>query len=87
MIPRKLLRSSAFRLALGYAALFAGSAVVLLAFVYLSTSRYMQRRADETIEAEIVGLADRYRLTGLPGLTSSIRERLDRRPPVLRCAE
>jgi signal transduction histidine kinase len=80
VVPRKLLRSSAFRLALGYAALFAGSAVVLLLFVYFSTSRYMLRQADETIEAEIVGLADRYRLTGLAGLTSSIRERLDRRP-------
>jgi signal transduction histidine kinase len=80
VVPRRLLRSSAFRLALGYAALFAGSALVLLAFVYLSTSTYMLRQADETIETEIVGLADRYRLTGLAGLTSSIRERLDRRP-------
>ncbi len=80
MIPKTLLHSSAFRLALGYAALFTLSAVLLLAFIYWSTARTMLRQADETIDAEIVGLADRYRLTGLSGLTSSIRERLDRRP-------
>lgn len=80
MMPRKLFHSSAFRLALGYAALFTVSAVFLLAFVYWSTARYMLRQADETIDAEIVGLAERYRLTGLSGLTASIRERLDRRP-------
>lgn len=80
MYPKKLLRSSAFRLALGYVALFGMSAVFLLAFIYWSTASYMQRQADETIEAEIVGLEERYRLTGLPGLTASIRERLNRRP-------
>ena len=80
MYPKKLLRSSAFRLALGYVALFSISAVLLLAFIYWSTASYMQQQADETIEAEIVGLDERYRLTGLAGLTASIRERLGRRP-------
>jgi signal transduction histidine kinase len=80
VFSERLLRSSAFRLALGYAALFTSSTFVLLAFLYWSTAAYMSRQADETIEAEIVGLAERYRLTGLNGLTASIRERLDRRP-------
>ena len=80
MYPKKLLRSSAFRLALGYVALFSISAVLLLAFIYWSTASYMQQQADETIEAEIVGLDERYRLTGLGGLTASIAERLGRRP-------
>jgi signal transduction histidine kinase len=80
VLPRKLFHSSAFRLALGYAALFTVSAGLLLAFVYWSTARYMLRQADETIDAEIVGLAERYRLTGLSGMSASIRERLDRRP-------
>jgi len=79
-VSPKILRSSAFRLALGYVALFGVSAVFLLAFVYWLTTTYMLRQADETIEAEIVGLAERYRLGGLNGLTASIRERLDRRP-------
>ena len=76
----EILRSSAFRLAIGYVALFAVSAILLLAFVYWLAASYMVRQADETIEAEIVGLAERYRLGGLNGLTASIRERLDRRP-------
>jgi signal transduction histidine kinase len=80
VVPKRFVRSSALRLALGYAALFTASAVLLLAFVYWYTARYMLRQSDETIDAEIVGLADRYRLTGLSGLTLSIRERLDRRP-------
>ena len=80
MYPKKLLRSSAFRLALGYVALFSISAVLLLAFIYWSTASYMQQQADETIDAEIVGLDERYRLTGLAGLTASITERLGRRP-------
>lgn len=80
MFPTRLLRSSAFRLALGYGSLFALSALALLAFVYWATASFMQQQTDETIEAEIQGLAERYRLTGLAGLTSSIRERIERRP-------
>ncbi len=40
----------------------------------------MLRQADETIEAEVTGLAERYRLTGLAGLTSVIHDRLGRQP-------
>ncbi len=78
--PRRLLRSSAFRLALLYMALVGVSAVVLLAFVYYSTASYMLRQADETIEAEISGLSERYQLTGLAGLTALIQERVGRQP-------
>jgi signal transduction histidine kinase len=78
--PKKLLRSSAFRLALLYVALVGASAIVLLAFVYYSTAGYMLRQADATIEAEINGLAERYRLTGIAGLSGLIQERLGRQP-------
>ena len=67
---KKLLRSSPFRLAVVYASLFAGSALLLLSFVYWSTAGYMLRQADETIEAEIAGLAERYQTGGLVGLTT-----------------
>ena len=40
----------------------------------------MARQTDATIEAEITGLAERYRLTSLDGLVRSIRERLGRNP-------
>jgi signal transduction histidine kinase len=78
--PKKLLRSSAFRLALVYVALFETSALLLLAFIYWSTTEYMLRQADETTEAEIAGMAERYQLTGLAGLTALVRERLGRQP-------
>ena len=74
------LRSSPLRLAIGYVALFGGSAVLLLAFVYWSTAGYMLRQADATTEAEIAGLAERYRGGGLRGLTALIEERLARQP-------
>jgi len=61
-------------------ALFGSSALVLMAFIYWSTAGYMLRQADETIEAEIAGLAERYRSDGLSGLTSLIEERLSRQP-------
>ncbi len=75
-----LLRSSPFRLALAYMALFGISALLLLGFIYWSTAGYMLRQSDETIEAEVTGLAERYRLTGLAGLTSLIHDRLGRQP-------
>jgi len=61
-------------------ALFGSSALLLLAFIYWSTAGFMLRQADETIEAEIAGLAERYRIAGLTGLTSLIDERVERRP-------
>jgi signal transduction histidine kinase len=60
--------------------LFGASVLVLLAFIYWSTAGYMLRQADATIEAEITGLAEGYRSTGLLGLTRTIRERLSRTP-------
>lgn len=80
MYPKKLLRSTALRLAFGYVALFGISALVLLAFIYWSTASYMEQQSDETIEAEIVGLGESYRLTGLNGLRTTILERLGRSP-------
>jgi signal transduction histidine kinase len=77
---RRLLRSSPFRLAVAYVALFGSSALVLMAFIYWSTAGFMLRQADETIEAEISGLAERYRIGGLRGLTALIEERLGRQP-------
>ena len=80
MDPKRLLRSSPFRLAVAYVALFGSSALVLLAFIYWSTAGFMLRQADETIQAEIAGLAERYQIAGLKGLTDLIEERLARQP-------
>lgn len=75
-----LLRSSTFRLAVLYMALFGASVAVLLIFIYMSTAGYMAVQTDDTIEAEVTGLAERYGISGLDGLIRSIDERLSRKP-------
>ena len=77
---KQLLRSSPVRLAVVYVVLFGSSALLLMAFIYWSTAGFMLRQADETIEAEIAGLAERYQIAGISGLTSLIEERLERQP-------
>ncbi|MEA3290759.1 MAG: two-component sensor histidine kinase, partial [Pseudomonadota bacterium] len=79
MQPR-LVRNSTFRLALIYMLLFSASALVLLGFIYWSTAAYMSQQTDATIEAEIEGLAERYQIQGLSGLTRAIDRRLSRKP-------
>src|SRR5690606_18088176 len=73
-----LLRTSTFQLALLYMVLFAASVFILLAFIYWRTAGYMAEQTDETIEAEIVGLAEQYRGRGINGLINIIRERVAR---------
>lgn len=72
----RLLRTSTFQLALVYMTLFASSVFVLLGFIYWATAGYMARQTDETIQAEIQGLAEQYQRQGLEGLVSVIRERV-----------
>lgn len=71
----KLLRTSTFRLALVYLALFAVSVTALLGFIYWNTARFVAEQTDETIRAEVIGLAEHYRETGLIGLVDVVRGR------------
>ncbi len=80
MHAAQLLRSSAFRVALVYAVLFGASVLLLFGFIYWSTAGFMRQQSDATIEAEIAGLAERYRSDGLNGLTALIEQRLSRAP-------
>lgn len=77
----RLLASSTFRLALVYMALFTVSVLALLFFIHWSTTASMREQTNETIEAEIRGLAERYDSDGLPGLSAQIAERLQRQQP------
>ncbi len=72
----KLLRTSTFQLALVYMTLFASSVFILLGFIYWATAGYMARQTDETIQAEIQGLAEQYQRQGRVGLISVIQERI-----------
>ena len=67
-----------FRIVLIYAAIFAFSAAVLVAFTYWNTARALDAETDQTIEAEITGLAEQYQQLGLAGLTNVIISRSQR---------
>jgi signal transduction histidine kinase len=73
-------RSVTFRLALIYVLVFGASVTLLLGFIYWSTAGYMEQQTEATIEAEIRGLAEGYRLTSLDGLVRSIDDRIERNP-------
>jgi signal transduction histidine kinase len=79
-LPLRLLSSSSFRLAIVYMTVFGLSVTGLLAFIYASTAGYMASQTDETIRAEVEGLAERYRANGLEGLIDAIEERIRRNP-------
>lgn len=74
----RLFKSSTFKLALIYMALFSMSVLLLLGFIYWSTAGYMVRQTEATIDAEIIGLADRYDWGGIKGLSDVISERISR---------
>ena len=72
---RKLVRSTAFRLAFFYFLIFGLSTSGLLGLVYWRSAGFTAQQIDETIAAEIQGLYERYRLLGIPVLTQVVVER------------
>ena len=54
---------------------FATSVFLLLAFIYWRTAGFMTAQTDETIEAEIAGLAEQYRGRRFPPRWSRRSER------------
>lgn len=80
MRAAQLLRSSAVRVALLHALLFGAAVLVLFTFIYWSTAGFMRQQADAATAAEIEGLAERYRVEGVRGLTALIEQRLSRAP-------
>ncbi len=75
LINPKLFRTSTFRLAAVYLAVFALSVAAILAYLYWSTVRLIESQTDETIRAEVLGLADQYRILGLKGVADVVRRR------------
>jgi hypothetical protein len=71
----KLLASSTFRLAAIYLFLFALSVGAILGYIYWNTALLLERQTDETIRAEVQGLADQYQLRGVEGIADIVRIR------------
>jgi signal transduction histidine kinase len=71
-----LTRSTAVRLAFGYAVLFIVSSLLLTGFLWWRTALYLDREIDAVIIADAQGIADRLRDFGLPGAVGTIQERV-----------
>jgi signal transduction histidine kinase len=72
----KTLRSSTFKLALVYIAIFGAVVVGLFYYVYWSTGSYMRSQSDRAIAAEFATLKNAYASGGRGGLTAAITQRL-----------
>lgn len=64
-----------------YVTMFVISMLLVLAFVYWSTMTNMREQIDETIEAEVTGLAERFETSGLGGMRNLIAQRVRRDQP------
>lgn len=71
----KLLRSTAFRLSLIYLAVFALFAGSLIAYISWNTRVIFTNQLADTIEAEVQGLAEQYRLGGVGRLAQIVQLR------------
>jgi signal transduction histidine kinase len=71
----RLLNTSIFRIALLYLLLLGVTLTALMGFIYWSTLDLIENQTDETIAAEIRGLAEQYRDEGLGRLVEVLRER------------
>ena len=54
---------------------FAISAGAILAYVYYNTAGLLERQTEETIRAEVQGLADQYRVRGMSGILDIVVRR------------
>jgi len=75
----KLLRTTTFKLTLVYLAVFALFAAFLLGYFALNTRRLITEQINDTVNAEITGLSEQYRLGGIRRLVDVIDARA-RRP-------
>ncbi|MFI5015097.1 MAG: ATP-binding protein [Hyphomicrobiales bacterium] len=75
----KLVRTTAFRLTVTYALIFAVIAASVLAYVAWSGRRLVEQGMHETVDAEVNGLIDQFRAGGIRRLVASVEQRT-RRP-------
>jgi len=71
-------RTTTFKLTLVYLAVFALAAVFLLGYFAWNTNRLVTQQIQETVDAEITGLTEQYRLSGIRRLVIVIGGRAQR---------
>lgn len=74
----RLFRSTAVRLALGYATVFVLSSLLLVGFLWWRTAAYLDREVNAVILADTRAIGDRLRDFGLLGAIETINERVGR---------
>ena len=75
----KLFRTTTFKLTLVYLIVFALFATFLLGYFALNTRRLIDEQITETVNAEITGLSEQYRIGGIRRLVVTVDQRA-RRP-------
>lgn len=71
----KLFHTSTFRLSAVYLIVFILSVGAILAYVYWNTAGLLERQTNDTIRAEIQGIADQYIRGGVNGVLETVRRR------------
>ncbi len=73
---RRFFRSAGVRLALGYAGLFGASALVLIIVLWSATLGLLNGQVDAAIQADALGLSERWQDGGARALLQTIDERM-----------
>lgn len=81
---RRLRRTSAARIVALYLAVFVASTAIVLGSVTWAALALIDRQIDQTLDAEVRGLAEQYRLEGLGRLIEVVRARSGLRSPGIR---
>ncbi|HXT80077.1 MAG TPA: ATP-binding protein [Acetobacteraceae bacterium] len=76
MTRGSLFHSAGVRFAFIYALLLAVSAAALAMFLWWATAGLLDRQTEAAINADALGLSERWRDSGLPGLVVTIEDRL-----------
>jgi signal transduction histidine kinase len=79
-VSLKLLKTSTFRLAAVYLAVFALSVGAILAYVYWNTALLIERQIESAVHAELGVLGEQAAQTGMQGLTDAVRRRSGQNP-------
>ncbi len=80
MPPTRLLKTSTFRLTVGYFGLFCLSALAVLLIVYLMSARFMDQQTREEIESDLGTLKAYYEEGGQGSLEAAVEQRAAMEP-------
>ena len=75
MFQAKLLKTTTFRAALFYLAIFCFSSVALISYLYWNTAGVMMRQTDQEIMDEIANMSGYYKRSGIPGMIRLVKQR------------